>query len=196
MHPPPPQEILSQIAWHLLVPQSDLLAALSSLTPLLLVSKHFYAALSPGHALSYSNGQHYPLQTDLYARLCEAYVDVGAVKRRWWGRLQGDAGPTASALTAHLINVVRTLQFYKRSMRILGSIVDDSPNPMLPYAQTVYAPTVPLHLTTTMLLCLEHDSKNMELLYSVKAHMFVQLLMFKRLGEGRDENDFGWLVEK
>ncbi|KAH6906944.1 hypothetical protein BKA70DRAFT_1563341 [Coprinopsis sp. MPI-PUGE-AT-0042] len=185
-----PPEIISQIAWHLVNSQHHLIDAISSLSPLFLVSKHIYAALSPGHALSYSNGQRYPLQTELYARLCEAYVDVAAVKRRWWGRLRG---PTTSALTAHFINVVRTLSFYKRSMRILRSV--NEKEPMLPLAQTVYAPTVPLHLATTMLLCLEHDSKNMGLLFGVEAHMFIQMLMLRRLGEGRDENDLGWLVE-
>ncbi|KAH6911111.1 hypothetical protein BKA70DRAFT_1185677 [Coprinopsis sp. MPI-PUGE-AT-0042] len=188
-----PPEIISHIAWHLVgahSKQHHLTNAISSLSPLFLVSKHIYAALSPGHALSYSNGQRYPLQTELYARLCEAYIDVAAVKRRWWGRLRG---PTTSALTAHFINVVRTLSFYQRSMRILRSV--NEKDPMLPFAQTVYAPTVPLHLATTMLLCLEHDSKNMGLLFGVEAHMFIQMLMLRRLGEGRDENDLGWLVE-
>ena len=189
-------EIIEEIAWDLVIDEPNLLTAISSLSPLLLTSRYVYASLSPGHALSYSNGQRYPMQTKLYARLCSTYVDVKAVKRRWWGRLQagGESGPPTSALTAHLINVVRTLRFYKRSMRILQSSKEE--DEMRHLAQTVYVPTVPLHLTTTMLLCLEHDSKNMPLLFDVGAHRLIQMVMLRRLGEGRGENDAGWLVEK
>ncbi|EAU92479.1 hypothetical protein CC1G_00698 [Coprinopsis cinerea okayama7 len=193
-----PLHLLDHIAFYLVAsPDTDsdsdflpLWPSLARLPPLLLTSKVIYSALSPGHALSFRNGQRYPLRTDLYARLCDLFLDTGAAKRRWWRGMAGadGGGPTSSALTAHFIRVAKTVGFYRRSMRSLDAtppVVDFYPE---------HSPQITEHLLTTFLMLLENDSKNSKQLDSVQAGRFVMYLTLKRLGEGRESND-EWLVE-
>jgi hypothetical protein len=227
---PVPLNVLENIAFHVVVAPSSpstpsvasaglnyylydppkhlppsLAVAISRLPPLLAVSKSVYQALSPGIASSKENGAKYPLQTELYARLCCEFLDVKAVGRRWRGPMRRNRtseddedawdkdvrGVPNAALTAHLVQVCRLLRFLVKAANEL-----DIPLPAQVLSEAIpkkytgrrgaslYNAGIENALINMVVLMMEDDGKNHHQLRLVSAPLFIDILVFNRLNEG------------
>lgn len=175
--------------------------SISRLPALLCVNRHYYAALSPGIVVSSVNGEEYPLQTELYARLCAYFLDTKAVGRRWRypkRRKTTDDGDnwdrdlrsvTNEGLTAHLVQVCRALRFYRMAAREFGiplppqashdAAAARPANPKL----ALFYPGIEQVLTMTVVLMMENDGLNHHQLRLVSAPLFIDMLVHHRLNE-------------
>ncbi|KAJ2917181.1 hypothetical protein MD484_g3245, partial [Candolleomyces efflorescens] len=184
----------------------SLATAMSRLPPLLAVSKAVYQALSPGIASSRENGARYPLQTELYARLCCEFLDVKAVGRRWRGpmrrnRTSQDDGEDAwdkdvqgvpnAALTAHLVQVCRLLRFLLKAademdIPLPAQVLSEArlKKPSGRKGISLHNPGIENALISMVVLMMENDGKNHHQLRLVSAPLFIDFLVLRRLNEG------------
>ena len=192
---------------------------IARLPAVLCLNKAIYSALSPGIAVSRRNGELYPLQTDLYARLYCRFFDVKAVGRRWrrsqrrqrtdvsaddWDR--DVHGVTDAGLTAQFVQLCKVLKFFWRSAVEMGI-----PLPKGIYRsrkekglesgkQSLADREVEKMLLLAFVMMTENDGKNHHQLRLVSAPLFVDMLVYHRLDEGTGEQyptryNNGWPVE-